>query len=361
MATPQAALSTQNQPEANRSPTLIGIPVSVVRWGLVVFAGASILGFLLAFLFSGDWATELASLQRFNPHWFLPAAGLMLLDWLGSGLRLKALLGPHDRRVSLLRCTQIGVAGTAMGYLTPSSTGSGPATIYGLMRQGLTFGRATAVNAMSFLSNVVFLSLAGLIAWALGAGGTVSDIRLPIANLSAAALFRWSAWLFGTGVAVIVLLALLPGLARKVIEKIMGRDHPRIERVLFQFDEIHRGIVAYWKESGTILFILAVLSGAIHFGSRFVLGYVVLRGFVAEAPFLEVVLLHIVLQYLLFVMPTPSGAGIGELITAAVMSPFLTPGLVLPYTAVWRLFLNYGTVIAGGSQLMTWLGKDGAR
>ncbi len=285
----------------------------------------------------------------------------MILDWLGSGLRLKALVGPHNSRLSYFKCVQIGVTGTAMGYLTPSSTGSGPATIYGLMRQDLSFGRAAAVNAMSFLSNVIFLSLAGLIAWSLGAGGTVAHIRLPIAGLSAAALFRWAAWLFGLGVVVIILLALLPGLARTAIRRIMGTDHPRIERVLFQFDEMHKGIVAYWRESGTLLFILAILSGAVHFGSRFVLGYVVLRGFVAEAPFLQVVLLHIVLQYLLFVMPTPSGAGIGELITAAVMSPFLTPALVLPYVVVWRLFLNYGTVTVGGGLLLTWLGKDGAR
>jgi uncharacterized protein (TIRG00374 family) len=286
---------------------------------------------------------------------------MMILDWLGSGLRLKALVGPHNSRLSYLKCVQIGVTGTAMGYLTPSSTGSGPATIYGLMREDISFGRAAAVNVMSFLSNVIFLSLAGLIAWALGAGGTVAHIRLPVAGLSAAALFRWAAWLFGLGVLVIVLLALLPGLARSAIRRIMGTDHPRIERVLFQFDEMHKGIVAYWRESGKLLFILAVLSGALHFGSRFVLGYVVLRGFVAEAPFLQVVLLHIVLQYLLFVMPTPSGAGIGELITAAVMSPFLTPALVLPYVAVWRLFLNYGTVTLGGGLLMSWLGKDGAR
>jgi uncharacterized membrane protein YbhN (UPF0104 family) len=248
-----------------------------------------------------------------------------------------------------------------MGYLTPSSTGSSPATIYGLMRQGLTFGRAAALNAMSFLSNVVFLSLAGLVAWALGAGDTVAHIRLPIAGLSAAALFRWSAWLFGLGVGVVVVLALLPGVARAAIRRVLGSENPLIERALYQFDELHEGIVAYWRESGTLLFIVAVLSGAVHFGSRFVLGYVVLRGFVVQAPFLEVVLLHIVIQYLLFVAPTPSGAGIGELVTAAVMSPFLTPGLVLPYTAVWRLFLNYGTVTVGGGLLMTWLGKDGAR
>ncbi len=346
--------------EAKRPARIVGIPVSALRWGMIVFACASILGFLVAFIFSEDWAQELASLHRFNPAWFVPAAGLSILDWLGGGLRMKALVGPHESRLSFFKCTQIGVTSTAMAYLTPSSTGAGPTTIYGLMRQGLSFGRAAAVNTVSYLSNVVFLSLAGLVAWALGAGGKIADIRLPVAGLSAASLFTWSAWLFGLGVTAIVVLVLLPDFARGVIRRLMGVQHPRIERVLYQFDEMHEGVVAYWH-SGKLLFVAAVFSGLIHFGARFMLGYVVLRGFVLEAPFVEVVLLHIVIQYLLFVMPTPSGAGVGEIITAAVMSPFLSPALLLPYTAVWRLFLNYGTVAVGGSVLMGWLGADGAR
>lgn len=343
-----------------RTTNVVGIPVSVLRWGLVLFAGASVLGFLAAFLFSEDWAQDLASLQRFKPLWFVPALGLLLLDWLGGGLRLKVLIGPHEKGISYLKCTQVAVVATALGYLTPSSTGSAPGIIYGLTRQGLSFGRAAALNAVQFLANVVFLSLAGLLAWALGAGDAIRDVTLPVANLSAADLFKWSAWLFGAGVTIIVSLALTPNVARGVIRRLMGSEHPRIDRVLHHFDELHRGIVAYW-ESGKLLFLLAVLSGIIHFGARFLLGYVVLKGFVTEAPFLTVVLLHIMLQYLLFVMPTPSGAGVGEVLAAAVMSPFLTPGLVIPYTVVWRIFLNYGTVALGGTQIMGWLAADRAR
>jgi uncharacterized protein (TIRG00374 family) len=346
--------------EERRAATVVGIPVSALRWGLIIFVGASVLGFVAAFSFSQDWAEDIASLQRFNPVWFLPAAGLTILSWLGGGLRIKALVGPHESRVSYLRCVQISIASTAMSYLTPSSSGAGPATIYGLMRQGMSFGRATAANAVSFLANVIFLSLAGLVAWALGAGGKVAYIRLPVAGLSAAALFKWSAWAFGATVAVTVFMAVLPGVARVVIRRLVGPENPRVERILFHFEELHAGIAAYWR-SGKNLFLLAVLSGLLHFGARFALGYVVLKGFVTEAPFMEVVLLHIMLQYLLFFMPTPSGAGIGELLTAAVMAPFLTPGLVIPYTVVWRIFLNYGTVAVGGTLLMGWLGADGAR
>ena len=344
------------------SPGLAGIPISVVRWGVAIFVAASVLGFAAAFFISKDWTTELQSFRRFNPIWFVPAAGLMLLDWIGAGIRFKILIRPQERsrNIGINECTQIAVVGIAMGYLTPSSTGSGPANIYGLMRQGLSFGRAAAVNAAGFLSNVIFLSVSGLTAWALGINEQMAHIRLPVANLSAAALFRWTAWVFGGAVIVIVILTVIPGIARAIIRRIMGSDHPRIERILHHFDELHDGLLTYWHH-GKLAFLLAISTGVIHFGARFVLGWVVVKGFVASAPFVEVTLLHMVITYLLFVMPTPGGTGGGEVITAVVMAPFLPGGLMLPYTAVWRVFLTYGTLAAGTALMLAWLGKDGAR
>jgi uncharacterized protein (TIRG00374 family) len=353
-------VAEERPPTDQRPPSVVGIPVAVIRWGLVIFAAASVVGFFIAFLISEDWDRNLNSLRHFNPVWFIPAAGLMLLDWLGGGLRFKALIGPHEGRASLLECVQIGTASTAMGYITPSATGSGPTNLYGMMRRGLSLGRAAAVNAASFMSNVIFLSSAGLIAWALGFSGKAADIRLPIADLSAAALFRWTAWVFAGTAALIVLLALLPDIARGVIRRWMGTDHPRVEKVLQHFDELHAGLSAYWRH-GWLQFLLAILSGTFQFGSRFLLGYVVLKGFVIDPPFIEVLLVHIVLQYLLFVMPIPGGAGVVEVLCAVLMSPFLPPGLVVPYTVVWRIFLTYGTVAAGGSMIMSWLAADGAR
>ena len=348
-------------PEADRRPaTIVGIPRAAIRWGLIVFAALSVVGFFVSFLITQDWDENLRAFASFNPIWFIPAAGLMLVDWLGGGLRLKALVGPHEQRVSYVQCLQIAVASTGFGLMTPSATGSGPVNLYGLMRQGLSFGRAAAVNAASFLSNVIFLSSAGLTAWILGFGGTVADIRLPVAGLSAAALFRWTALAFAGVTLTIVLLALLPDMARRIIRRFMGSDNPRIERVLHHFDELHAGLATYWR-SGKLLFLAAILGSTLQIGSRFLLGWVVLKGFVAGPPFIEVVLIHIVLQYILFVVPIPGGAGVGEVITAVVMSPFLPPGLVVPYTAVWRIFLTYGTVAMGGSIVMRWLGKDGAR
>jgi len=86
----------------------------------------------------------------------------------------------------------------------------------------------------------------------------------------------------------------------------------------------------------------------------------VLRGFGVDASFWNVVTLHILLQFLLYFMPTPSGSGIGEMLAPALMSPFLADSLLVAYTAVWRFFLNYVTIITGGSLFVRWIGEDAA-
>ena len=44
----------------------------------------------------------------------------------------------------------------------------------------------------------------------------------------------------------------------------------------------------------------------------------------------------------------------------ALMSPFLEDRLLVAYTAVWRFFLNYLTIMAGGTLLVRWIGQDAA-
>lgn len=327
----------------------------LLRWGLLLFAGVSLVGFALAFLITQDWTASVGGLVRLQPWWVIPASAVPLLDWLGGGLRLKALLAPFGRSLSLLRCTQISAATTATAWLTPSGTGGGPAQLYALTRHGIPLGRAGAVNAMTFLSNMIFLALAGLAAWAAGAGRVIAHIVLPVGNLSAGQLFRWCAWAMAAAVTVLLVLALLPSVVR-ALEKEAHHRSRRLERWLHHLDELRLGILTYvW--SGKTAFTGGVLAASLHFGSRIVLGWVLLRGFGIHAPFWHVVFLHTMIQVVLVFMPTPGGAGIGELLTPILMAPFLPGVLLVTYTALWRLFMTYISVAVGGGMLLTWLGK----
>ena len=68
----------------------------------------------------------------------------------------------------------------------------------------------------------------------------------------------------------------------------------------------------------------------------------------------------VILLFAILLMPTPSGSGIGEMLAPALMSPFLEDRLLVAYTAVWRFFLNYITILVGGTLLVRWIGADAA-
>jgi uncharacterized protein (TIRG00374 family) len=321
-----------------------------------MFVVATLMGFGALFLITQDLRGSIDGFRNFDVRWALPALALASMDWFGSGVRIWLLTRPLGIRLPYLRCVQIGGVSSALAYLTPSGTGGGAALLYGLVRSGVSLGRTVAINFASVIVNLTFLSLAGFGAWFFGAAAAIEDIRLPVANISAATLFEWSALGFaGIGV-VVILLAAAPRLPRLLLLRLFGRT-VRVRRVLKVLQELHGSLIIYGRK-GKMALLLAVFSNVLQFGSRFVLGWVVLRGFGVEAEFWDVVTLHILLQFLLYFMPTPSGSGVGEILAPALMSPFLVDRLLVAYTAVWRFFLNYLTILAGGTILVRWIGDD---
>ena len=347
-------------PDASSASPATGIrlPPGAVRAGITVFVVATLLGFGALFLITNDLRGSIAGFSHFDIRWAVPALALASMDWFGSGLRIWLLTRPLGIRLPFGRCMQIGGVSAALAYLTPSGTGGGPALLYGLVRSGVSLGRTVATNFASVIVNLTFLSLAGFAAWFFGAAGAIEDIRLPVANISAATLFEWSALGFAGVGLLVILLAVAPRLPRLLLLRLFGRS-VRVRKVLKVMQELHGSLIIYARK-GKLALLLAVFANVFQFGSRFVLGWVVLRGFGVDAGFWNVVTLHIMLQFLLYFMPTPSGSGVGEMLAPALMSPFLEDRLLVAYTAVWRFFLNYLTIMMGGALLVRWIGVDAA-
>lgn len=345
--------------EDGRPGPVFGVSPAALRWGLTAFVLASLGGFGVLFLVSHNLSGSLAGFRRFDPRWIVPALVVASLDWFGGGIRVWFLLRPLNIRVSYLTCVEISGVTAALAYLTPSGAGGGPAQLYGLIRNRVSVGRAAAVNMASVIVNLTFLSLAGLSAWFFGASSELEEVRLPVAHLSAARLFEWCALGFAAIGALTILFAVNPRPARAWIIRVFGSGR-RVRTVLRWLHELHGSMVIYVRR-GKLALLAAILSGTLHFGGRFVLGWVVLRGFGIHASFVNILLLHVMLQFLLYFMPTPGGSGIGEVLAPALMSPFLPGNLLVAYTAVWRFFLTYLTVGVGGTLLLRWIGRDGAR
>jgi hypothetical protein len=342
------------QPTPETGPSL---PPGVIRVGAIGFALASLAGFAALFLITQDVQGSLAGFREFRPIWAIPALGLAALDWLGGGLRLKILVRPLRVPIGYGRCVQTSAATAALAYLTPSGSGGGPAQLYGLLRSGASLGRAVAANFASVTVNLLFLSLAGFGAWALGAADEIEGIRLPIANLSAARLFEWSALGFAGLATIVLLIAFSPRLPRVLIVRLFGTG-PRVRAVLRFLAELHGSIRVYGARGKTALLVATAIN-VIPFGARFVMGWAVLRGFGIDAGFWNVVVLHVMLQFLLYFMPTPGASGVAEVLAPAVMSAFLPSSLLVAYTAVWRFFLAWITILVGGIVLSIWIQRDG--
>lgn len=335
------------------------VPPGAIRLGIIFFIIASLAGFAALFLITQDLQGSLEGFRRFNLWWAIPCLLLTALDWFGGGLRLWLLAQPLKFEVRYRDCVPIAGATAALASLTPSGTGGGPAQLYGLVRNGASLGRALALNFASVVVNLIFLSLAGLGAWFFGAAEGLEGIDLPVAGVSAAALFEWAALAFGVISSVILILAFSPRWPRKVALRLFGRTR-RVRKPLRFLQELHGSILIYARR-GKLIMLLSVLSDVIPFGARFGLGWAVMMGFGVDAPFWNVFMLHALLHFLLYFMPTPGGSGIGEVLAPAFMAPFMPAQLLVAYTAVWRFFLTYLTVIVGGTVLFRWLNRDRER
>lgn len=340
--------------EAQRQ-TGLRVPPGAIRAGIFVFIVASLAGFAALFIITADLEGSLAGFRQFNLVWAIPCVILAALDWIGGGLRLWLLTKPLKFEMPYRKCVTTAGATAALASLTPSGTGGGPAQLYGLVRHGASLGRALACNFASVTVNLAFLSAAGLGAWFFGAASGLEGIRLP-AGVSAAALFEWSALAFGVIATLVLIIAFSPRWPRKVALRLFGRGRT-VRKVLRFLQELHGSILIY-AGRGKAIMLLAILSDVIPFGARFAMGWSVLMGFGVEAPFWNVFMLHALLHFLLYFMPTPGGTGVGEILAPAFMAPFLPAQLLVAYTAVWRFFLTYLTVLVGGGVLFRWLNLD---
>lgn len=345
--------------ESSGRGAVLGLPPGALRVGLMGFVVASLLGFAALFIHSQDVSASIAGFRRFHLAWALPCLAFASLDWFGGGVRVWLLLRPLEIRVSYWDCVKISGATAGLAYLTPSGVGGGPAHLYGLVRDGVAVGKAAASNFASLLVNLLFLTAAGLGAWFFGASATIEEVQLPVGQLSAATLFEWTVSAFAVVVALLVLFGLNPRPLRGWVLRLFGSGR-RVRTVLRWMHELHGSLIIYVRK-GKIALLLATLSGALHFGGRFLLGWGVLRGFGIEAGFWNVVTIHVLLQFLLIFMPTPGGSGVGEILAPALMSPYLPASLLLAYTAVWRFFLTWLTAAAGGGLLVHWVGQDQAK
>ncbi|HEX3233001.1 MAG TPA: lysylphosphatidylglycerol synthase transmembrane domain-containing protein [Gemmatimonadales bacterium] len=324
---------------------------------------ASLVGFGITLLYGNDFSAFLAGVGRLHWIWLLAGVGLASMDWIGGGLRNWVVARHVYPNPSLKGMILAGGMGAWAGYITPLNSGAGPMTMYTMRRYGLPLPVAVTSTFMSFVATILFFAIAGPLALLFGAGQSLGQ-RGNVLGLSLYDLFRGSLTIVG-GIGVLMALVMFfPKLVRDLIHRLaesVGRRNARfagrLERLREGIDQAHESVVAFNSPAGWLaLFWATILSGPSH-ANKLLAGYVALRALGLHANFVDILLLQTLVMFLLYFAPTPGASGIGEVLSAAVMSSYVPRGLTPIYILLWRLILTYITLGFGFLVFSSWVRK----
>lgn len=333
----------------------------LLRRGFEISVLASLVGFGATLLYGNDLSAFIEALGQLHWIWILAGLGLASMDWIGGGVRLWVVARHVYPRPPLKAMILAGGMGAWAAYITPVNSGAGPMTMYTMRRYGVPFPVAVTSTFMSFVSTVLFFAVAGPLAVFFGAGRSLGQ-RGNVLGLSLFDLFLGSlAIIAGIGLLMAFVL-IFPHLARDLIHRAaeaIGRRSQRVasrlEKLQAGIDQAHESLVAFNSPRGWLaVFWATILSGPSH-ANKLLAGYVALRAVGIETNFVDILLVQTLVMFLLYFAPTPGASGVGEVLSAAVMSSYVPRELTPLYILVWRLTLSYFTIAFGFLVFSSWV------
>jgi glycosyltransferase 2 family protein len=332
-----------------------------------------------------------AGLAHVKPGWLVLAAVLALQEGLFGGLRIFVLgrvlskdLRPRTAIVSefvLMFCAGV----------TPGQAGAAPSQVAVLAHGGMRLVDVATASLVTALCTVVFFLATAVVIYSLRltghlviAGGSQVDYLLGL-----------SVVVFGLGLVSLVLCAAYPPLLKGIVRALavpvgalvrgvllVMEKIPRLSafaraqldkpgmmraRLLRSIDEFHEGFRIYLRR-GKRAYLTAQLLTFGFFCSRFAVAYFILLGlgipttpktFVTVGPpIVQVVLIQALLNFALYLSPTPGASGIAEAGSNALMSPWVSGPHELPYLVLWRILALFLCMFVGGIYVFRYLGTD---
>lgn len=333
---------------------------AAIRKGLKVFFGLSVASIAIIFLFT-DRGKMLEALSRVEPGYLLLALLLAAADWCGGGVRLYLLTRGLSANVSLRNATKAALSNTAMGAITPSQMGGGPAQVFLLYKNGMPLLEAMSASLMAFVVTIVFfLAAAGAI--------TFSGVNTSIDDETVRYLFRYGFIVFLVCGTMFMVFIAKPSWLRRLLRRFFSflslfrtrhflRPGSRANRAIEATAQIHE-INLYYIRNRFPTLVLSLLLTAVVFGFKCFVAYFIVRGLGVTAGVWEVVSIQILILLAVYFFPTPGGTGAAELGSAVLMAQILPIELLMVYVVLWRVVVMYIAVILGSVVMLRALGQD---
>ena len=324
-----------------------------VRW----FVTCSALG-IVGVLGYTSFSESLVSLSRLRPSYVVVAILLNLLDWLLGSARIYAISGALYPPLKFISCFKADVSNIFLGGVTPSQTGGGPAQIYVLYKDGMSFANATVSSLMCFLATMVFLIGCAVYL-------TMFPPSLPL-NPSLIFLSRTTIILFVTIIIIFFSSVLRPAIFERLFRALLCRL-PRIQhwmerkgwrevfvRSIYEYHDI----MTFYVTRARLRLLAGMAFTVLIYLNKFFIAYVVIRGLGASSSPGEVVYTQMILFLIFYFAPSPGASGVAEFVSGMLMGHLLPPHSQAVFTILWRSFTLYFGMIVGGIVFFRYLTRD---
>lgn len=330
-----------------------------------------------------------SGLADVRPVWLVVAAACALQEGVCGGLRIWMLgrvlwPGLRVRTAIVSEFVLMFCAG-----VTPGQAGAAPAQIGVLVHGGMRFVDVATAELLTASCTILFFLLSAVTVFVFRARG------LLVVGAGLDWLVGVSVVVFGAALSGLVLAATYPpilkGLFRAVSAAVtpIGRallsalartarlgpwarkrlDEPGtwLGHLLVLVDDFHAGVRVFARR-GKVAYLGAFALTFAFFCSRFAVAYFLLLAlgipttpstFVAVGPpFVQVLLVQALLNFALYLSPTPSASGVAEAGSTSLMGPWVHGAVELPYLVLWRLLAMFLCMFVGGVYVFRYLGTD---
>ncbi|MGK3986727.1 lysylphosphatidylglycerol synthase transmembrane domain-containing protein [Sorangium sp. So ce136] len=336
-------------------------------------------------------ASLAAGLAHVRPGWLLVGAALALQEGVFGGLRIWVLgrvLWPGLRLRTAV--TSEFVLMFCAG-VTPGQAGAAPSQAAVLVHGGMRLVDVATAALLTASCTVSFFLLSAVAIFTLRHHGML----VLQGGQQIEWLLLFTVAMFGSGLVALIAAAAYPPLLKAVVRALsvplgrllravllVARRVPRLRaraeaalaapgsttaRLLRSVDEFHQGFRIYMRR-GKRAYAAALLLTFAFFCSRFAVAYFILLGlgiptspstFVSVGPpIFQVILTQTLLNFALYMSPTPGASGVAELGSNALMSPWVRGAFVVPYVVLWRVLTLFLCMFVGGIYVFRYLGTD---
>lgn len=330
-----------------------------VRHGLHLALLISVLSLVGIFLYTANLETLGSLPSHVNPFFLLLCiAGVPITDWLLAGLRIHIFSRVLAPQISYAACVRNSAVGAFMSAATPSQTGGSVAQVYVLVKEGASVAQAMSILFMAFLSTLVFYLSASVAMWMFATRAAIPGIETSTSFLIPTALF--GALTIACLVTVTFPARVRAWLRRSTVwleaRRLPTRWARKVDDVLDECSELVRMTARHHK----LRFGVSVFVSLLLFGNKFFAGYLAARALGLSPPIVDVMVVQVFINILIYFVPTPGASGVAELSTAVLMSRLVPEQMLGPFTVLWRIATLYLSVLFGGFLLARYLKRDSA-